>query len=235
VVFFESGRGVADLARIWNASGPYYWEIRDSDTYGDYLFATVRGYKVRVYPHTPPRYEIDILSPVGSSRVEEETRSKANDAAFRDQLLPLVTTPLERSTVRLWAENFRAGELPRVSPLSGEVATASRRVTFRTLPDWTPVWTVLSLLGLLTGGGWVFVLLLRLALSLRASGFIHVTPAEAASARKKKLGTYGLLLATIVLAAIALVSSLNPAAPTGLLVVLAVLAFAGFAAGVVFF
>lgn len=95
MTFFRSDRSVEDLARSWNAMGPYRWEIRDSHDRGDYLLAVGDGHKVKVF-HDPPHYEIDVIVRVGATKAEEEAWRNALDAAFRNELLPAVGGTVER-------------------------------------------------------------------------------------------------------------------------------------------
>ncbi len=129
-----------------------------------------------------------------------------------------------RSGVRVWAEDLRAGRLPQVSPVSGEAATASRRFRYSTAPPWTPLWTALFLAGILSGLGWIPVVLIHLGVAKRAAGPVHLTPAEIASIRNREIAACLLLAATVGLIAPAFVLSGSSDAWAGPLVVLALLA-----------
>jgi hypothetical protein len=89
VTYFRCSHGVEDLARAWNTTGPYHWVIRESYDRGDYLKALVGENKVRIYCD-PPRYEIDVLTPVGTSKETELADRLALDETFRTILFPQV-------------------------------------------------------------------------------------------------------------------------------------------------
>jgi hypothetical protein len=96
VTYFRCDRSVEELTEAWNRTGPYRWEIGDSYDRGDYLRAMVGGNKVRVY-HDPPLYEIDVLTPVGTSKEQELTERLALDDVFRNVLFPPVRGTEEMS------------------------------------------------------------------------------------------------------------------------------------------
>ena len=89
MTYFRCNRSVEDLARAWNKAGPYRWEIGDSYDRGDYLKALVGENKVRIYGE-PPQYEIDVLTPVGTSEEKELAERLALDETFRKTLFPRV-------------------------------------------------------------------------------------------------------------------------------------------------
>ncbi len=89
MTYFRCARSVTELAKAWNRTGPYRWEIGDSYDRGDYLRAMAGGNKVRVY-HDPPLYEIDVLTPVGTSKEQELAERLALDDVFRKVLFPPV-------------------------------------------------------------------------------------------------------------------------------------------------
>jgi hypothetical protein len=89
MTYFRCNRSVMELAQAWNRTGPYRWEIGDSYDRGDYLRAMVGANKVRIY-HDPPLYEIDVLTPVGTSKEQELAERLALDDIFRKVLFPPV-------------------------------------------------------------------------------------------------------------------------------------------------
>ena len=89
MTYFRCRRSVEELLEAWNQAGPYRWEMGDNYQRGDYLRAMVGGNKVRVF-HEPSFYEIDVITPVGTSKEQELADRIALDNVFRTVLFPLV-------------------------------------------------------------------------------------------------------------------------------------------------
>jgi len=103
-------------------------------------------------------------------------------------------------TCTVSAADFAAGNLPRISPLSGAPAGEAVKFKYRTAPQWT---TILIILGLLVGVGWIPGVLIRLAVSKTANGVIYLTPDEKKRMRVNRLMPWAAVLLAIVLFVVA--------------------------------
>jgi hypothetical protein len=100
-----------------------------------------------------------------------------------------------RTDVVVWAEDLKAGRLPKVSPVSGESADVPRKFRFRTAPGW--VWPLIAA-GVLIGVGWIPGVAIMLAVSKRAAGPVFLTRTEKRSINVKLAISWGLLGATFL-------------------------------------
>jgi hypothetical protein len=102
---------------------------------------------------------------------------------------------IARADVVVSGEDLKAGRLPKISPLSGQLAEESRLFKFRTAPQWA--WALIAG-GILIGVGWVPGIIVMLAVSKRAKGPVYLTAPERSSIRVKQIITWGLLAIAIL-------------------------------------
>jgi hypothetical protein len=86
---FDSPLTLDDMAAALNAAGPWSWEVRDSDTYGDYVVAwpDEGPTKVRVIPRGGS-YLLDVLY-VSRSQKNRLTRDEV-EQVVQASVLPAV-------------------------------------------------------------------------------------------------------------------------------------------------
>lgn len=131
----------------------------------------------------------------------------------------------QAGSVSIWEADFRNGQVPKLSALSGVPAETTRKYTYRTAPGWT--WAII-IAGILVGVGWIPGILIRLAVSKTAKVDMPLTERERTAANRKVQATWGLLLASLVAFVLSLVLP-YPQFPTGLIFLLALLLFIAFA------
>jgi hypothetical protein len=124
----------------------------------------------------------------------------------------------ENTEVTIWASQMQSGGLPAICAKTGEPADRWTRLTFRTPPAWA---NALLVAGVVLGGvGLVVALLVRNAVSPRATGRLPFTSSIATRIRVCSIGGTIALLAGLVLVLVgALAGSGTLAAVGGVLFV----------------